>query len=89
VLLTASVRILLTGIYQLSGQDWLKPTAGVLGVLLALVAVLVAWASEVEDAGGRVPFPLGRRGKGRTAVAGTLADQSRDLATEPGVRTRL
>jgi hypothetical protein len=33
--------------------------------------------------------PLGRRGKGATAVRGSFSEQTSGLATEPGVRTRL
>jgi succinate-acetate transporter protein len=89
VLLTAAVRIGLTGVFQLSGQEWLKTTSGVLGVLLAVLAVAVAWGSELEDAGAPFALPLGRRGKGRDAVQGSLREQVSGVATEPGVRTRL
>ena len=89
VLLTAAARIAATSAYLLSGLDWLRTTAGVLGVLLALLAVVVAWASETEDAGAPVPVPLGRRGRGLDAVTGSLEEQVGGLATEPGVRTTL
>lgn len=89
VLLTASVRIGLTGVFELSGQEWLRTTAGALGLALAVLAVTVAWGSELEDAGAPFRVPLGRRGRGRQAVEGALPDQVRDVATEPGVRTRL
>ncbi|MFL6080243.1 MAG: hypothetical protein ACJ714_09985 [Ornithinibacter sp.] len=89
VLLTAAVRIGLTGVFQLSGQEWLKTTSGVLGVLLALLALAVAWGSELEDAGAPFGLPLGRRGKGAQAVQGSLREQVSGVATEPGVRTSL
>ena len=89
VLLTASVRIGLTGWFELSGQEWLRTTAGVLGLLLTVLALAVAWGSELEDAGAPFRVPLGRRGKGAQAVDGSLADQVGTVATEPGVRARL
>jgi uncharacterized protein len=89
VLLTASVRIGLTSWFELSGTEALRTAAGVVGLVLAVLAVLVAWAGELEEAGARVPLPLGRRGKGRTAVEGSLDDQVTGVANEPGVRARL
>lgn len=89
VFLTASVRLLLTGAFHLAGSPWLKETAGVVGLLLFVLAIYVAWASELEDALGRTVLPVGRRGKGRTAMHGSLLEQTEDLATEPGVRARL
>ena len=89
VLITASVRIGLTAAYQLSGPAWLQTLAGALGVALALLAVAVAWASELEASGAPVRVPLGRRGKGASTGPGTLSEQADGLATEPGVRTLL
>ena len=89
VFLTASVRLLLTGVFHLTGSTWVKDAAGLVGLLLCALAVYVAWASELEDATGKSVLPVGRRGKGLTAVHGSLLDQVEDVATEPGVRTRL
>lgn len=89
VFLTASVRLLLTGTFNLTGSPWIKEAAGVVGLLLFVLAMYVAWASELEDALGRAVLPVGRRGKGRTALHGTLLEQAENLATEPGIRTRL
>jgi len=89
VLITASLRIALTAVFELFGQEAWKTAAGVVGVLLTLLAVGVAWASEMEEAGGPLRVPLGRRGKGADAVTAPLAEQAGDVATEPGVRTLL
>lgn len=89
VLLTAGVRLGLTGWYHLEGAAWAKTSAGFIGVVLCALAVYVAWASELEEAAGRTLLPLGRRGKGQEAMLGTLADQSKDIAVEAGVRRRL
>jgi succinate-acetate transporter protein len=89
VFLTASVRLLLTGVFHLTGSPWVKEAAGLVGLLLFVMALYVAWASELEDATGRTVLPVGRRGKGLTALQGTLLEQVKDLPTEPGIRTRL
>jgi succinate-acetate transporter protein len=89
VFLTAGVRIALTGWYHLNGAQGAKTTAGVIGVVLCALAVYVAWASEIEEAAGRAILPIGRRGKGHEAMVGTLSDQTKDIALEAGVRTRL
>lgn len=89
VFLTASLRLALTGAFQLTGSSWLKESAGILGLALFVLAVYVAWASELEDATGSTVLPVGRRGKGRTALHGSLTEQVASLPHEPGVRTRL
>jgi hypothetical protein len=89
VFLTAAVRLALTSAFELSGHSWLATAAGVVGVALAALALLVAWASEVEEARGSSPLPLGRRGKGEDAMRASFAEQTRDVATEAGVRLRL
>lgn len=89
VFVTAGLRIALTGAYHLSGADWVQSAAGLVGLLLFLMAVYVAFASELEDATGSSPLPLGRRGKGREAMHGSLMEQAKEIATEPGVRKRL
>lgn len=89
VLITASVRLALTSGYELSGQAWLQTLSGAVGIALALLAVAVAWASELEASGAPVRVPLGRRGKGVSTARGSFSEQAHGLATEPGVRTRL
>ena len=89
VLLTASLRFLLTGIYQLTGGEAWKSMSGILGLLLVVIAVYAAWASELEDATGKTLLPTGRRGKGLVALHGSLDEQVKDVSAEAGVRTRL
>ena len=89
VLLTASLRFLLTGIYQLTGGEAWKTMSGILGLLLVVIAVYAAWASELEDATGKTLLPTGRRGKGLVALHGSLCEQVKDVSAEAGVRTRL
>ena len=89
VLLTASLRFLLTGLFQLSGADVWKTASGVLGLLLTLLAVYAAWAAELEDATGNTVLPTGRHGKGLVVLHGSLFEQVKDVSGEAGVRARL
>jgi succinate-acetate transporter protein len=89
VLVTASLRFLLTGLFQLSGAEGWKTASGLLGLLLTLLAVYAAWAAELEDATGKSVLPTGRRGKGWVALHGDLLDQVKYVSGEAGVRARL
>lgn len=89
VLAIAGLRFVLTGIYEISGSGTWKHVAGVVGLILAALAVYAAYAAEWEDVLKRPVLPLGRRGKGREAVEGTYAQQVAALAHDPGVRQQL
>ena len=89
VLTTAGLRFLVTGVYQLSGDHGWEDAAGVIGLVLALLAVYAALAAELEDVTKRTPLPLGRRGKGAQALDGVLYDQLAQVQKEPGVRLQL
>jgi succinate-acetate transporter protein len=86
---TAAVRFFLTAAYHLSGGSGWKVAGGVVGLLLFALAMYAAWAAELEDATGRTVLPLGRRGKGRIAVQGSLLEQVSEVVHEPGVRQQL
>lgn len=89
VLSTAGLRFLVTGLYQLTSNEAWEDAAGVIGLLLAGLAVYAAYAAEFEDVLKRPVLPLGRRGKGELAVKGTYAQQIANVAREPGVRQQL
>jgi succinate-acetate transporter protein len=89
VFLLAALRFFATGAYHLSAVEGWQRTAGVVGVVLFAVAMYAAWAANIEDASGRTVLPLGRRGKGKVAVTGSLLDQVKEITTEPGVREQL
>lgn len=63
--------------------------SGVIGVGLLGLAVDAAFAAELEDTRGATALPLGRRGRGRAAMEGTLLEQAAAAVTEPGVRAQL
>jgi succinate-acetate transporter protein len=89
VFLVASLRFFATAGYHLgAGQEWQR-VAGVIGLVLFALAMYAAWAATLEDAVGRTVLPLGRRGKGKVAVTGSLLEQTKEVVTEPGVREQL
>src|SRR5215216_353843 len=67
VFVTAALRFALSGLDQLTGNEFWENTAGIVGLALFAVAVYVALAAELEDAQGKTVLPLGRRMKGRLA----------------------
>jgi uncharacterized protein len=89
VLATAGVRFVVTGLYQLTGNDAWEDTAGVIGLCLAALALYAAYAAELEDVHRRPVLPLGRRGAGARAVEAPYAEQIVDVGREPGVRRQL
>jgi succinate-acetate transporter protein len=89
VLGTAGLRLLLTGIYELTADEVWEDVAGIVGLLLAGIAVYAAYAAEYEDTLKRDVLPFGRRGRGELAMRGTFAQQVADVANEPGVRQQL
>jgi succinate-acetate transporter protein len=85
----AAVRFLVAGGYELSGNTGWERVSGVLGVVLVVAALYAAFGAGLEDALGRTVLPLGRRGKGKVAMHGSLLEQVKTITTEPGVRTKL
>lgn len=77
VLSTTAVRFACTGIYELTASDTWKDIAGIVGLVLLVVAVYAALAIALEEARRRTLLPTGRRGAGR------------DVVDEPGVRPQL
>jgi succinate-acetate transporter protein len=86
---TASLRFGLTAVYELTGSHGWEDAAGVVGLVLAALALYGAAGSELEEALRRTVLPLGRRGEARRALQESLEGQVVQVSTEPGVRTRL
>jgi succinate-acetate transporter protein len=89
VLGTAGLRFLVTGVYQLTDDHGWEDAAGMIGLALAALAIYAALATELEDVTKRTVLPLGRRGRGATALDGVLYDQAAQVQKEPGVRQQL
>lgn len=89
VFLGAALRFFVAGGYELTGDRGWERTSGVLGLLLLALALYAAFGAGLEDATGKSVLPLGRRGKGKVAMHGSLLEQVRETPNEPGVRTKL
>lgn len=89
VLFTAGLRFGVTGLYQLTESSAWEDTAGLVGLVLAALAVYAALAAELEDALNRTVLPLGRRQKGKRALEAPVYEQLAEVHREPGVRQQL
>jgi hypothetical protein len=85
----AAVRFIVTGIYEFGpGSGW-KTASGIVGLVVAFAALYGVASLEIEGVRGSPLLPTLRRGAGRQALAGGLAAQVSDVATEAGVRKQL
>ncbi|UWM52362.1 GPR1/FUN34/YaaH family transporter [Streptomyces carpaticus] len=89
VIAVASVRFAATGVYELTGAEGWKHTAGVIGLVLAAVAVYAAFALAVEDQHRRTVLPTGRRAAGAGGLDGDWGHQTDRIVREAGVRRQL
>ena len=89
VLATTAIRFAVTAGYEWTAADGWRVTAGVVGVVLAALAIYAALAMLLEDVQHRTVLPLLRRDGGASSVAGSLTDQVRRVEGEAGVREQL
>jgi succinate-acetate transporter protein len=89
LLSTTALRFATTGVYQLTGSSTWQDICGIVGLALCAIALYTALAMALEDAHGRTILPLGRRGAGRTSLAGDAGDQLSGVEHEAGVRQQL
>lgn len=89
VLLTAALRVVLTGIYQLTTNADVQSAAGVAGLVLVGLAGYAALALEIEDVRRKPVLPMLRLGAGKAAMHGTTQDQLSRITREAGVREQL
>jgi uncharacterized protein len=89
LLFLGACRFALTGVYQATGNTALEHAAGWLGVPLAAFALYGGLALLLEDGFQRTVLPLGRRGRARTSMEGSLEQQIQQAEQEPGVRRQL
>jgi uncharacterized protein len=89
VLVVAAPRFFLSGLAAATGNEVVTRIAGVVGYLLAAVAIYTAWALLLEDVRGHTVLPIGRSGPARDAIEGSLAAQLAGYEHLAGVRRTL
>lgn len=89
VMTGTALRFFLTAAYQLSGSTAWKYAGAAEGLLLAALALYAALAFELEDNRLRTVLPTFRRGMGRQALNGSIADELAQVYREAGVRKQL
>ncbi len=89
LLTVATVRSVLSGVYQLGGGAGWNHTAGWIALGVFCVAMYGGLAFLLEDARGHAVLPLKRRGASREAIEGDMETQLAGLQNEPGVRKHL
>jgi hypothetical protein len=89
LLLIGAARFAITGAYELSARPALETTAGWIGVPLAVFACYGGLALLLEDGLQRTVLPIGRRGRARTSLEGSMAHQVDQAEREAGVRRQL
>lgn len=83
------VRFLCTGLYQAGLAAAFATVAGWVGVALSAFAAYGGLALLLEDTTQRTVLPLGRRGRAREALEGSLGQQVHRAEGEAGVRRLL
>ncbi|MGI5479437.1 GPR1/FUN34/YaaH family transporter [Streptomyces lavendofoliae] len=88
VLVTATPRFAVAALANLTGAAWVGTLSGVLGLLLAAIALYTAFALMLEDRRAKRSCPSAAAGR-HHAVEGDLSVQLRNLEREAGVRRTL
>jgi uncharacterized protein len=89
VLSVSALRFAMTGVVQLGAPPVWETAAGVVGIVLGVVALYAAMAFELEDVHHRTLLPLGRTGPAHKAMASGIEEQLRGVEQEAGVRQQL
>jgi succinate-acetate transporter protein len=89
IILCASARFVLAGLYELTSSKSLEHAAGIVGLVFVGVAAYVGFATLLEDSARRTILPIGRRGAAKDAFARGLDAQLDELEHEAGVREQL
>lgn len=85
----SAARFAVTAVYELTGMPMWGTVAGVVGVLLCVLALYGALALLFEDIRKQTVIPVLRRGAGRVSMNGNLKDQLRSIEREGGIREQL
>lgn len=79
----------MTGVVQLGAPPVWETAAGIVGIVLGVVAPYAAMAFELEDVYHRTVLPLGRTGPAHKAMESGIDEQMRGVEQEAGVRQQL
>ncbi len=82
----ASLRFVLSGVYELSGSGSWENVAGVIGLVVCGLAAYCVLAFELEGQQRRPVLPTFRRGRGELSMTADWNGQLDGVAHEPGVR---
>jgi succinate-acetate transporter protein len=86
---TTVVRFAVTGVYELTADPAWQMAAGVVGLVLAAVALYAALGFELEDVRHSTVVPLGRRGAGSDVMTAGVEQEVATVQNEAGVRRQL
>lgn len=89
VIVLAAARFATSGLYELTASTSLQTTSGILGCVIAAIALYGGLALGLEDLRGKTVLPIGRRGAARRAFEGDLGEQVGPIESEAGVRKQL
>ncbi len=89
VLTVSALRFAVTGVVQLGAPPVWETVAGVVGILLGVLALYAAMAFELEDVYHRTVLPIGRTGPAHQAMESGIDEQLRGVEQEAGVRQQL
>jgi uncharacterized protein len=83
VILMASARFILSGLYELTAAKGVEHAAGIVGLVFTGVAAYSGFATLLKDSARRTLVPIGRRGPAQEAFAGGLDAQLTISSTKP------
>ena len=89
VLTLSAARAILDGIYQVSSATAPEHASGYVALAIAAVAWYAGTAFVLEDLRQTALLPVFRRGAGKIAIDGEIADQLLRTTSEAGVRQQL
>lgn len=89
MLFTTAIRFAVTGVFELTASATWERIAGVVGIVLAVLALYAATAMLLEDVRRVTVLPVLRCGEGKTSITGNLEAQLAKLEREAGVREQL
>jgi succinate-acetate transporter protein len=84
-----ALRFVAAGIFELGGSGFWQDAAGVIGLVVAALALYLVAAASIEDARDMTVLPLARRGRGKQALTAPFDEQLGGVEHEAGVRKQL